>query len=79
MSERLDEGLNSLHQKGILVDIGKESQVECEYVYIFTRFGSILTMHVILQSGWSGCRIGNGEKLSNSQVCCLAQMYPAAA
>ena len=25
-------------------------------------------------SGWSGCRTGNGEKLSNSQVCCLFQL-----
>ena len=34
---------------------------------------------VTLQSGWSGCRTGNGEKLSNSHVCCLAQLCLAAA
>ena len=32
-----------------------------------------------IQSGWSVCRTGNGEKLSNSQVCCLAQLCLAAA
>ena len=32
-----------------------------------------------LQSGWSVCRTGNGEKLSNSQVRCLAQLYLATA
>ena len=31
------------------------------------------------QSGWSGCRTGNREKLSNSQVCCLAQLCLAVA
>ena len=33
----------------------------------------------LVQSGWSGCRTGNREKLSNSQVCCLAQLCLAAA
>ena len=33
----------------------------------------------IVQSGWSGCHTGNIEKLSNSQVCCLAQLCLAAA
>ena len=32
-----------------------------------------------VQGGWSGCRTGNGEKLSNSQLCCLAQLCLAAA
>ena len=32
-----------------------------------------------VQSGWGGCRTGNGEKLSNSQVCYLAQLCLAAA
>ena len=32
-----------------------------------------------VQSGWSGCGTGNGEKLSNSQVSCLAQLCLAAA
>ena len=34
---------------------------------------------VSVQGGWSRCRKGNGEKLSNSQVCCLAQLCLAAA
>ena len=32
-----------------------------------------------LQIGWSGCRTGNGEELSNSQVCCLSQLCMATA
>ena len=32
-----------------------------------------------VQSGWSVCCTGNREKLSNIQVCCLAQMSLAAA
>ena len=33
-----------------------------------------------VQGGWRGCpSTGNGEKLSNSQVCCLAQLCLAAA
>ena len=32
-----------------------------------------------IQGGWSECRTGNGEKLSNSQACCLAQQCLAAA
>ena len=32
-----------------------------------------------VQGGWSGGRTGNWEKLSNSQVCCLAQLCLAAA
>ena len=32
-----------------------------------------------MKSGWSGCRTGNGEKLSNSEVYCLAQLCLAAA
>ena len=33
----------------------------------------------LLQSGWSVRRTGNGEKLSNSQECCLAKLCLAAA
>ena len=33
----------------------------------------------IVQSGGSVCPTGNGEKLSNSQVCCLAQLCKAVA
>ena len=29
---------------------------------------------MLVQSGWSGCRTGSGEKLSNSQLSCLAQL-----
>ena len=32
-----------------------------------------------IQSGYIGCNTGNGEKLSNSQACCLAQLCLAAA
>ena len=32
-----------------------------------------------VQSGYIGCNTGNGEKLSNSQACCLAQLCLAAA
>ena len=38
------------------------------------KVGEVLEKRLseIVQSGWSGCCTGNGEKLSNSQVCCLA-------
>ena len=36
-------------------------------------------MFEVVQSGRSGCRTGNEEKLSNSQICCLAQLCLAAA
>ena len=36
-------------------------------------------MNSAVQTGWSGCYTGNGEKLSNCQVCCLAQLSLAAA
>ena len=32
-----------------------------------------------IQSGCSGCRTGNGKKLSNSQACCLDQLCLGAA
>ena len=31
-----------------------------------------LSLESAVQSGWSGCCTGNGDKLSNSQVYCLA-------
>ena len=32
-----------------------------------------------VQGGWGGWPTGNGKKVSNSQVCCLAQLCLAAA
>ena len=34
---------------------------------------------IVVQSDYIGCKTGNGEKLSNSQACCLAQLCLAAA
>ena len=34
---------------------------------------------ITVQGGWSGCRTGNGEELSSSQACCLAQLCLSAA
>ena len=39
----------------------------------------LLRILLRLQSGWGGWPTGNIEKLSNSQVCCLAQLCLAAA
>ena len=39
---------------------------------------SLCGCYMSLHGGWSGCRTGNREKLSNSQVCCLAQLCLAA-
>ena len=38
-----------------------------------------LRMSNFVQGGWGGWPTGNGNKLSNSQACCLAQLCLAAA
>ena len=52
----------------------------CRLVSFATAIYSLcLISPTAVQSGGSVCRTGNGEKLSNSQVCCLAQLCLAAA
>ena len=48
------------------------------FPYLCFKNGGGMRTRNGLQGGWSGCRTGNGEKLSNSQVCCLAQRCLAA-
>ena len=50
----------------------KENIFTLKYTY-----KASLGLHV--QSGRSVCRSGNGDKLSNSQICCLTQLCLAAA
>ena len=51
------------------------------WVGIREKYIRLKTLFDFLQSGWSGfCTCtGKGEKLSNSQVCCLAQLCLTAA
>ena len=51
-----------IEQGHLLVSISRLSRVD--------KKSSQLCYNV--QGGWSGCHTGNGEKLSNSQVYCLA-------
>ena len=61
-------------------DYGKEGcgKVRGDQIFLWRRSFSFIIMWCV-QSGWSVCRTGNGEKINNSQVCFLAQLCLAAA